>query len=293
MNYEVLDRHVGWLGDLGFRGMVVDEAHFIKNKSSQRSQHVLELSERIRARVARPLLMALTGTPLINDIEDFRAIWQFLGWIDDKKPLGDADGGARGDRADPGGLGLLPCRPQQRDRPGHRPPPQGRRGRRHPRASHRRPAGRARRQGQPFDPRRRARPRPPAGVAVRARARRSCVGPRRAPTASTTRWCARSRRRSARTPASKTRRERVQHDATHRPGQGRPRRRLRGPARAQRRQGRLLRQAHRRDGRRRGDLREARHQVHLDPWRPDLDEPADADRRVRQRPRHRTSPSAR
>jgi SNF2 family DNA or RNA helicase len=29
----------------------------------------------------------LTGTPLINDIEDFRAIWQFLGWIDEKKPL--------------------------------------------------------------------------------------------------------------------------------------------------------------------------------------------------------------
>jgi superfamily II DNA or RNA helicase len=87
VNYEVLDRHVGWLGDLGFKGMVVDEAHFIKNKSSQRSQHVLELSARIRRRTARPLLMALTGTPLINDIEDFRAIWQFLGWIDDKKPL--------------------------------------------------------------------------------------------------------------------------------------------------------------------------------------------------------------
>jgi SNF2 family DNA or RNA helicase len=31
--------------------------------------------------------MALTGTPLINDIEDFRAIWEFLGWIDEKKPL--------------------------------------------------------------------------------------------------------------------------------------------------------------------------------------------------------------
>src|SRR4029079_2144398 len=89
VNYEVLDRHVGWLGDLGFRGMVVDEAHFIKNKTSQRSQHVLELSDRIRFRVARPLLMALTGTPLINDIEDFRAIWQFLGWIDDKKPLAE------------------------------------------------------------------------------------------------------------------------------------------------------------------------------------------------------------
>jgi len=89
VNYEVLDRHLGWIGDLGFRGMVIDEAHFIKNKSSQRSQHVLQLSEHIRSRVARPLLMALTGTPLINDIEDFRAIWQFLGWIDDTKPLAE------------------------------------------------------------------------------------------------------------------------------------------------------------------------------------------------------------
>jgi superfamily II DNA or RNA helicase len=86
VNYEVLDRHVGWLGDLGFRGMVVDEAHFIKNKKSQRSQNVLRLSERIRSRTPRPLLMALTGTPLINDIEDFAAIWQFLGWINDKSP---------------------------------------------------------------------------------------------------------------------------------------------------------------------------------------------------------------
>lgn len=88
VNYEILDRHVGWLGDMGFRGMVVDEAHFIKNKSSQRSQHVLAIADRIRDRAARPLMMALTGTPLINDIEDFRAIWQYLGWIDDKKPLG-------------------------------------------------------------------------------------------------------------------------------------------------------------------------------------------------------------
>lgn len=86
VNYEVLDRHVGWIGDFGFRGMVVDEAHFIKNKASQRSQHVLEISDRIRSFTARPLLMALTGTPLINDIEDFLAIWQFLGWIDATKP---------------------------------------------------------------------------------------------------------------------------------------------------------------------------------------------------------------
>ncbi|WP_069385287.1 DEAD/DEAH box helicase [Cellulosimicrobium cellulans] len=88
VNYEILDRHAGWLGDHGFRGMIVDEAHFIKNKTSQRSQNVLAIADRIRTRTARPLMMALTGTPLINDIEDFRAIWQFLGWIDDTKPLG-------------------------------------------------------------------------------------------------------------------------------------------------------------------------------------------------------------
>lgn len=88
VNYEILDRHLGWLGQHGFRGMIVDEAHYIKNKASQRSQNVLTLADRIRTRVARPLLMALTGTPLINDIEDFRAIWQFLGWIDDTRPLG-------------------------------------------------------------------------------------------------------------------------------------------------------------------------------------------------------------
>src|SRR3954453_16338202 len=86
VNYEALDRHVRWMGEHGFRGLVVDEAHYIKKKKSQRSQNVLEVPDRIRQRVGRPLMMALTGTPLINDIDDFRAIWQMLGWIEDKKP---------------------------------------------------------------------------------------------------------------------------------------------------------------------------------------------------------------
>jgi len=89
VNYDILDRHVGWLSKFDFRGMVVDEAHFIKNKESQRSRHVQAVARTIRARLRHPLLIALTGTPLINQIEDFRMIWQFLGWIDDKKPLGE------------------------------------------------------------------------------------------------------------------------------------------------------------------------------------------------------------
>ena len=219
VNYEVLDRHVGWIGDFGFRGMVVDEAHFIKNKNSQRSQHVLELSERIRSRTARPLLMALTGTPLINDIDDFRAIWQFLGWIDDAKPLGELMDALEDDRPDARRPGLLPRRPQVRDRPRHRPAPQGRRRGRHPRAPHRRPPGRAGRGGRPVDPGGRAGPRPPHGGAVRDRAgqplvRRRRRGHRPGPGAPRGQGGAQGRR-------DDDRRERVQHDAAHRPGEGR------------------------------------------------------------------------
>ncbi|WP_455131994.1 DEAD/DEAH box helicase [Microbacterium aurum] len=86
VNYEVLDRHLAWLGSLGLRGMVVDEAHFIKNLTSQRSQNVLALGARIREQVRDPLMLALTGTPLINDVEDFDAIWRFLGWTNGEKP---------------------------------------------------------------------------------------------------------------------------------------------------------------------------------------------------------------
>jgi SNF2 family DNA or RNA helicase len=34
----------------------------------------------------KPLLLALTGTPLINDVEDFDAIWRFLDWTTGEKP---------------------------------------------------------------------------------------------------------------------------------------------------------------------------------------------------------------
>src|SRR5690625_3027621 len=86
INYEILDRHLEWMSGFGFKGMIVDEAHFIKNLTSQRSQNVLSLAERIRGGAFNPLLIALTGTPLINEVEDFHAIWRFLGWIDEDGP---------------------------------------------------------------------------------------------------------------------------------------------------------------------------------------------------------------
>lgn len=88
VNYEILDRHLSWIQDFGFKGMVVDEAHMIKNVQSQRSRNVMSIAKRITERTPGndPLLIALTGTPLINDIDDFRAIWRFLGWTDADKP---------------------------------------------------------------------------------------------------------------------------------------------------------------------------------------------------------------
>ncbi|WP_322409452.1 DEAD/DEAH box helicase [Microbacterium invictum] len=86
VNYEILDRHLSWLSSIGLKGMVVDEAHFIKNLTSLRSQNVLALAGRIREQVRDPLMLALTGTPLINDVEDFDAIWRFLGWTNGEKP---------------------------------------------------------------------------------------------------------------------------------------------------------------------------------------------------------------
>ena len=259
---------MGWLGHHGFRGMVVDEAHFIKNKSSQRSQHVLELSERIRARSANALLMALTGTPLINDIEDFRAIWQFLGWIDDKKPrhalmaaleetgLTPADRGfyaaARTSVID---LGIVRRRKVD--------------------VASDIPARRVADLPVELDDE--------AGRSIRAAeqelARRLVARYESALAARTVdlgvegidhdlvrrvAGCGAQGRR-----LGQDRRQRVHGDAHDRPGQGRPGRRLRRPAGPQRRQGGVLRQAHRRHGRRRADLRQARHRLRLDPRRPD------------------------
>lgn len=86
VNYDILNRHFRWMSQMRFKGMVIDEAHMIKNVSTLRSRHVLALSEQIRMQQTNPLLIALTGTPLINDIDDFRAIWRFLGWITEDKP---------------------------------------------------------------------------------------------------------------------------------------------------------------------------------------------------------------
>ncbi len=281
VNYEVLDRHVGWFGNFGFRGMVVDEAHFIKNKNSQRSKHVLDLSKRIRTRTVRPLLMALTGTPLINDIDDFRAIWQFLGWIDESEPLTDLmnaleDTGLT--PIDPGfysaarqcviDLGIVRRRKVDvaADIPARRtadlPVELDDKVARSIRSAER---DLARRLVARYD------------TALENRRTKPVDGIDHDLVRKVAGW----EQKDAKT--AEHRRQRLQHDAADRPGEGGPGRRLRGAARSKRRQGRVLRQAHRRHGRGRGCVQAARAAVLVDPWRPDPHDPAEEHRCVRQR----------
>ena len=223
VNYEVLDRHVNWLAKRGFRGMVVDEAHFIKNKESQRSKNVLSLSKSIRALHPRALFMALTGTPLINQIDDFRMIWQFLGWIDDKKPLPDLMDKLEDTGLTPADFGFFAEAQAVRDRHGHRATQEGGCRRRHPGAPHRRHPGRARQRTGPVDPRGRAGPR--RRLVDRYRrvlANRQTPTQRRRPRAHPPRRA----RRARGIEVAEDRRERVHHGAPDRPGEGRARRRL-------------------------------------------------------------------
>ena len=211
-----------------------------------------EISDRIRRVSARPLMMALTGTPLINDVEDFRAIWQFLGWIEEKKPGLTLMAALEETGLSPGG-------PRRSTRPpGRRPSTWGIVRRRKVEVAADIPArriadlpveldeagGRSIRAAEQvlaealvkrYDSALAARAERPRGGGDRPRARatRGGVGA--------------VRRREL-----DVDRQRLLDGASDRSGQGRARRRLRRPAGPQRRQGGLLRQAPRRHGRRRG-----------------------------------------
>ena len=198
VNYEVLDRHVGWLGDHGFRGMVVDEAHFIKNKSSQRSQHVLELSA---APPGPGRAAAADGADRHAADQRHRGLPRDLAVPRlDRRPEAArrADEQARGHRPDAGRAGLLPQRPPLGHRDGHRAP------RKKIDVAADIPARRVadlpvELEGEgPLHPRGRARARPPPRLPVRRRARGAHVRPASS-TASTTTSYAASPSGSART----------------------------------------------------------------------------------------------
>jgi SWI/SNF-related matrix-associated actin-dependent regulator of chromatin subfamily A-like protein 1 len=75
VNYDVLGAHAERLREIPWRGMVFDEAHYLKNHQSQRSRHARSMVDA----ADDPLVYALTGTPLTNRPRDLFPLLQLCG----------------------------------------------------------------------------------------------------------------------------------------------------------------------------------------------------------------------
>jgi len=67
MNYEILGKHMEGILAFGWKGVVFDEAHYLKNHQSQRSRNAAKL---VKAIQHEPIVHALTGTPMTNRPRD-------------------------------------------------------------------------------------------------------------------------------------------------------------------------------------------------------------------------------
>lgn len=67
INYEILGKHMEELLAFGWKGVVFDEAHYLKNHQSQRSRNAAKL---VKAIQYEPIVHALTGTPMTNRPRD-------------------------------------------------------------------------------------------------------------------------------------------------------------------------------------------------------------------------------
>ncbi len=274
--------------------MVVDEAHFIKNLTSQRSKHVLSLSRSIRATSPRGAVHGTHGhaadqpdrrlprhlaVPRLDRRKEAAARPSWTSW---KTPV------------------LRP--PTSASSPRHARPSStwascdARRWMSRP-TSLRAESPTSRSSSTTTSVAPFARPRPPSPLDwSTATSVASPCGSREDPFTDVRQGAPHPRRRArgARgVEVGQDRRERLHHGAQDRPGQGRPRRRLHRPAGSQRGQGGVLRQAHRRHGHRGGALRQGRSRHRLDPWRPDAEGAPGRDRRVRQGSRRSRSSSPR
>ncbi|MEJ2547969.1 MAG: DEAD/DEAH box helicase, partial [Gemmatimonadota bacterium] len=75
INYDILTRHEARLAAVPWRGVIVDEAHYLKNQKSKRSRSARKLVDGLRD----PVVHMLTGTPLTNRPRDLFALLQLAG----------------------------------------------------------------------------------------------------------------------------------------------------------------------------------------------------------------------
>ena len=75
INYELLGKNLEHLLEFDWRGVVFDEAHYLKNYQSQRSKNAAKLVKQIEE---NPVVHALTGTPMTNRPRDLFPILQLV-----------------------------------------------------------------------------------------------------------------------------------------------------------------------------------------------------------------------
>ncbi len=76
VNYEILGKNLERLLAFDWKGVVFDEAHYLKNYQSQRSQNASKLVKEIKR---DPIVHALTGTPMTSRPRDLFPLLQILG----------------------------------------------------------------------------------------------------------------------------------------------------------------------------------------------------------------------
>ena len=75
INYEILGKNLDQLLTFDWKGVVFDEAHYLKNYQSQRSKNASKLVKEI---ADEPVVHALTGTPMTNRPRDLFPLLQIL-----------------------------------------------------------------------------------------------------------------------------------------------------------------------------------------------------------------------
>ena len=81
VNYDILSRHLDAIKAIPWAGLVVDEAHYIKNHKSARSRIVRDIAGAAAsgpAPAGGPPVYALTGTPLTNRPRDLFTLLQLV-----------------------------------------------------------------------------------------------------------------------------------------------------------------------------------------------------------------------
>ncbi len=85
MSYELVPKWVDWLTEKKrFKGVIFDEAHYLKNHKAQRSIAARTVAQSIRKEYRdMAMVLALTGTPVLNRPAEMLHLLQVLGRLDD------------------------------------------------------------------------------------------------------------------------------------------------------------------------------------------------------------------